>query len=175
MRNNGKYLKITVALMSFLVYIVFDALIKDFSGIDVTGLGQIFLYILIGIFVILGMICLRYAFLVSEKGVNYEFNRMMGIIFIIFSILCCSMGIFLRASEEKMAKESYERFEMEISEDVVAYLKNKLDDDAELTTVERRQEARLEDIRYEINKNPNIIQRYILVFFERRIFRDWSW
>lgn len=98
MKNNDKYLKImTIPVYIFTVYIALDIFFENFDNIDITGLGQTFLYVVISLFTILEIICLKNAFAVPEQGVDYRFNKIMAVIFIIFSIICFSMGIYLRA------------------------------------------------------------------------------
>lgn len=165
MKNNSKYLKVmTIPVYIFMIYIALDVFLRDFEDIDVTGLGQKFLYILIGCFTILGVVCLKNAFSVPEEGVNFRFNKIMAVIFILFAIICFSMGIFLRTQEENMAEEYYEEFSFESADDLIAYLTKTPNGIEELTKTKTIKENRLEKIKSEINKEPNGFCRYFWVF-----------
>ena len=148
----------------FLIYIVLSVLLNNFDNIDVTGLGQTFLYINMGISTILGIICLKYSLKVPESGVSFKFNKIMAIVLVVYSIICLSMGIYLRTVEEKMAKEYYKSFgfkELDFFEmNNVDYSKmiNKLIEE------ETYSNKRLDTINNEINQEPNSVYRYVRVF-----------
>ena len=165
MKNNDRYLKIMIMpVYIFLIYIVLSVLLNNFDNIDVTGLGQTFLYINMGISTILGIICLKYSLKVPESGVSFKFNKIMAIVLVVYSIICLSMGIYLRTVEEKMAKEYYKSFgfkELDFFEmNNVDYSKmiNKLIEE------ETYSNKRLDTINNEINQEPNSVYRYVRVF-----------
>ena len=166
MKNNEKYLKIMITpVYIFIVYIMVDIIfIRKFDDIDVTGLGVNFLYVLIGIFAILGIVCFKNAFLVPEKGVNYKFNKIISIIFIVFSIICFLMGIYLRAEEEKMAKKYNESFDFLLSDNFEENFLDNLESIEKFIEPKTKQEIRLETIQSEINEKPNTLYRYFIVF-----------
>ena len=124
-----------------------------------------FLYFLVGSFILLGIICFANAFVVSEKGVNYNFNKIIGWIFIFFAIIYCSMGIYLRAIEENKARKLYEESVYSKSnEEIIKFLKKNPNAIEELKKQDTDVYKRAEDIMAEINKQPNTLFRYFLVF-----------
>ena len=57
MSNNDKYKKILILpAFVFVIYIAFDVFLEDFTEIDITGFGQVFLYFLVGSFILLGIV-----------------------------------------------------------------------------------------------------------------------
>lgn len=166
MSNNDKYKKILILpAFVFVIYIAFDVFLEDFTEIDITGFGQVFLYFLVGSFILLGIICFANAFVVSEKGVNYNFNKIIGWIFIFFAIIYCSMGIYLRAIEENKARKLYEESVYSKSnEEIIKFLKKNPNAIEELKKQDTDVYKRAEDIMSEINKQPNTLFRYFLVF-----------
>lgn len=165
MINNGKYLRtLVIAADIFITCIAIDLSIIDFSDLDVTGLGQTMLRILVCAFVLLGIICLKNAISVREKGVSQVFNRFMMIVFIVFAIICSISGICLRSAEEKMAVEYYANSKIKTEEDVINYLLKNKNAIQELTKQPTKQEERLEVIKHEIDITPNVLSRYIQVF-----------
>jgi len=166
MSNNDKYKKILILpAFVFVIYIAFDVFLEDFTEIDITGFGQVFLYFLVGSFILLGIICFANAFVVSEKGVNYNFNKIIGWIFIFFAIIYCSMGIYLRAIEENKARKLYEESVYSKSnEEIIKFLKKNPNAIEELKKQDTDVYKRAEDIMAEINKQPNTLFRYFLVF-----------
>ena len=165
MSNNSKYFKVMlIPAYFFLLYIVINVFIKDFSDIDITEMGSFLVRTLVVLLVILGVICFKNAFMVTEEGVNFTFNKIMAITFLFFSIICVVIGISLRASEEKIVKEKYNDVSQYNEDELIEYLENNQNAINELTKENDKFDSRMEDINSEIKKFPNTFERYLYIF-----------
>lgn len=167
MKNNSKYFKkMIIPIYICIIYVIISVLAHDFSKIDITGVGKKFLYIQILIIIVLFSLCIRNAIVVQREGKNVKFNSIMAISFCVLAIMSFTMGIYLRTSEEKMAKDFLDNQKYKTSEDIINYLKTNPKDVADTIIKESTMESeRIKVILNEIDNEPNIVIRFLKVFF----------
>lgn len=152
----------------FVLYFISLFVYYEYENIDVTGYGKLFMYSLIGAMSAFELVCL-FKFLHSkEKGTDYNFNYIIAIAFLIFAVISIGCGIWLRSSEENMAKEYYNEnkwlYEPKDSKEFINKIMSDEKEFEKIFSENDYENKRLVDIYREIEDEPNVLYRYFEVF-----------
>lgn len=159
-KNKKKKIAVIIILVAIIAELIYDT---DYSTVDVLDIGQSFMRIISGLFILIELFIFKEKFFSSEDSFYVTYKRIISNILLIFLILVISMGIGLRYMEEKEAIEYHEK-----NGNVV--IAKKEDDTKyyyysnEKAITKYEQQKRLISIYSEIDKESNEYYRYFWAF-----------
>lgn len=105
--NNIKYLSFSACLLFVSLILNYNTIFKNtlyiYNHFDFIGIAKIIQTIMALIILAISIICLIQSIRVKENGVNFLFNKFIGVVFIIYAILSICTYIYIRNSEEEIA------------------------------------------------------------------------
>lgn len=159
-KNKKKKIAVIVLIVAIIFELVYGT---DYSKIDVLDIGQSFLRIVSGIFLLIELFILKEKFFGSDDSFYVTYKRLISNILLVYLIFVIGMGMGLRYMEEKEAIEYHEKHGNVViakKEDNSHFYYYSYDK----TNNEYEQQKRLISIYSEIDKESNQYYRYFWVF-----------